>query len=117
MRNIRLLVEYEGTDFSGWQRQKNEPSVQQFIEEAAERVFHHKLVMARLSNAVLMQLYEESLVGLLYRFLAYGKKRSQGFLGWMRKSVSSSHRNDNIKYVVFSEEEGGGVLHQLNPGC
>ena len=34
MRRIKLIVEYDGTDFSGWQRQDNSPSVQATIEDA-----------------------------------------------------------------------------------
>ncbi|MCG8425309.1 MAG: tRNA pseudouridine(38-40) synthase TruA [Proteobacteria bacterium] len=34
MRTIKLLIEYDGTHLSGWQRQKNGPSVQQHLEEA-----------------------------------------------------------------------------------
>lgn len=30
----KFTIEYDGTDFCGWQRQKDAPSVQQFIEEA-----------------------------------------------------------------------------------
>ncbi len=31
---IRMDVEFDGTDYAGWQRQKQEPSVQQKVEEA-----------------------------------------------------------------------------------
>ncbi len=37
-RNIKLTIEYDGTDFSGWQRQPGRRTVQQHIEEAIEKV-------------------------------------------------------------------------------
>jgi tRNA pseudouridine38-40 synthase len=43
MRRYRLTIEYEGSQYSGWQRQDNAPSVQESLEDAifnlsAERV-------------------------------------------------------------------------------
>jgi tRNA pseudouridine38-40 synthase len=38
MRNIRLTLEYDGTSYCGWQRQKNGLSVQQVIEESIGRI-------------------------------------------------------------------------------
>lgn len=40
-----MIVEYDGTGYSGWQRQKNVISVQQKIEEALERLFFKKMVI------------------------------------------------------------------------
>src|SRR3954462_4143833 len=34
MRNIKLVLSYDGTDFSGWQRQPDRRTVQQVLEEA-----------------------------------------------------------------------------------
>jgi tRNA pseudouridine38-40 synthase len=34
MRNIKLLIAYDGSDFCGWQRQKQDRSVQEVIENA-----------------------------------------------------------------------------------
>ena len=38
MRRVRLIVEYDGTGYSGWQRQINAVSVQQRLEEAIARL-------------------------------------------------------------------------------
>lgn len=32
-RNIRLLIAYDGSGYSGWQRQKNDPTIQAMIED------------------------------------------------------------------------------------
>ncbi|MBS5926708.1 MAG: tRNA pseudouridine(38-40) synthase TruA [Clostridium sp.] len=34
MRNIKLTIEYDGTSYGGWQKQKNNRTIQQCIEEA-----------------------------------------------------------------------------------
>lgn len=37
--NIKLLVEFNGKKYFGWQRQKNKPSIQQTIEESLQVLF------------------------------------------------------------------------------
>jgi tRNA pseudouridine38-40 synthase len=42
MRNIRLVITYDGTDFHGWQRQANALTVQECLESAIERILGEK---------------------------------------------------------------------------
>lgn len=44
-RNIKIVVEYDGTNYGGWQRQKNAVTVQQVLEEAVERIVQHKVTV------------------------------------------------------------------------
>jgi tRNA pseudouridine38-40 synthase len=37
-RNIRLLIAYDGTNFCGWQRQHNGPSIQESLEQQLTRI-------------------------------------------------------------------------------
>ena len=34
MRNIKLIIEYDGKDFNGWQKQPNKLNIQGTIEQA-----------------------------------------------------------------------------------
>jgi len=38
MRNIRLILAYDGTDFHGWQRQPDAPSIQEYVEGALHKL-------------------------------------------------------------------------------
>ena len=38
MKNVRLLIEYDGTNYSGWQKQDDVPSIQEEIEKAIQKV-------------------------------------------------------------------------------
>lgn len=38
MRRIHLIVEYDGTDYAGWQRQSNAMTVQERLEQAIKRL-------------------------------------------------------------------------------
>lgn len=40
MRTLKMLLEYDGTAYCGWQRQKNGISIQQILEEAVRRIIH-----------------------------------------------------------------------------
>jgi tRNA pseudouridine38-40 synthase len=38
MRNIRLILAYDGTDFRGWQRQPDAPTIQACLEDALQKL-------------------------------------------------------------------------------
>lgn len=38
MRNIKLIIEYDGKEFNGWQKQPNKLNIQGTIEKAIERI-------------------------------------------------------------------------------
>ena len=48
MRNIKLIIEYDGTNYCGWQRQKNGVSVQEAIEKVLEKILREN---AKLTGA------------------------------------------------------------------
>ena len=45
MRNIRLVLEYDGTDFAGWQRQPNARTVQEVVEQAISAMVHEPVLL------------------------------------------------------------------------
>ena len=45
MHNFKITIEYEGTNFVGWQRQENGLSIQQLIEEAIQKLSNKKTII------------------------------------------------------------------------
>ncbi len=43
MRNIKLIIEYDGKGFNGWQKQPDKPNIQGEIENAIERITGEKV--------------------------------------------------------------------------
>ena len=38
MARYKIIVEYDGTDFVGWQKQENGPSIQSSLEDAIKKI-------------------------------------------------------------------------------
>ena len=45
MPNYRIILEYDGTNYVGWQRQENGLSIQQLVEEAIEKLTKQKIIL------------------------------------------------------------------------
>ena len=45
MPNYKLTIEYEGTNYHGWQRQKTKVTVQEIIERTLEKIFKEKITL------------------------------------------------------------------------
>lgn len=45
MKNIKLTIEYDGTNYSGWQKQPNANTIQEEIEKAIEKAIGEKITI------------------------------------------------------------------------
>src|SRR5579862_9655287 len=45
MRNIKCIIAYDGTDFSGWQSQPGQTTVQGTLSDALEQLTQHRLMI------------------------------------------------------------------------
>ena len=45
MPNYKITLEYDGTNYVGWQRQENGLSIQQLVEEAIEKLSKQKITL------------------------------------------------------------------------
>ena len=41
MKRVALLVQYDGSNYSGWQRQNNATTVQEILEKALFKITNH----------------------------------------------------------------------------
>ncbi len=46
MRNIKIVIEYDGTNYLGWQRQPQGPTVQQEIEDALKNITSEDITLS-----------------------------------------------------------------------
>ena len=43
MKRVALLVQYDGSHYSGWQKQKNVTTVQEILERALLKITNHRV--------------------------------------------------------------------------
>lgn len=46
MKNFKIVIEYDGTPFFGWQRQKDRPTVQEEIENTLSRMLNQEVTIS-----------------------------------------------------------------------
>lgn len=45
MRNVKLTIAYDGTDFHGWQVQSNRPTIQGALTDVLQRITQEKVYL------------------------------------------------------------------------
>lgn len=45
-KNFKIVIEYDGTDFFGWQRQKERQTIQEEIEKVLSRILNQKITIS-----------------------------------------------------------------------
>ena len=50
MRNIKLIIEYDGKEYNGWQKQKNKLNIQGEIEKAIETIIGEEIELIAWEN-------------------------------------------------------------------
>ena len=48
MRTFKMIVEYDGTGYHGWQQQKRRPTIQQTLEEMIGIIANEKTMLREL---------------------------------------------------------------------
>lgn len=43
MKNIKLIIEYDGSKFNGWQRQKNAVSIEEIVEQSIKKIVNEEI--------------------------------------------------------------------------
>ena len=43
IKNFKIIVEYDGSSYCGWQRQNNDPTIQETIEQALMKMTDQKI--------------------------------------------------------------------------
>ena len=99
MPRYKLTIEYDGTDFAGWQRQENGPSIQQSLEEALARLGQRTPLVAGAgrTDAGVHALGQVAHVDLAREWTAWRLKEAiNGQLAPRRSPCSTSKRSTTI---------------------
>ena len=65
MQNYKIIIEYDGSNFVGWQRQDNGISIQQLVEEAIQKLSKQKIILLMIID-ILKQIYPPNQLVVLF---------------------------------------------------
>ncbi len=88
MRNIKLLITYDGTRYAGWQRQKNAPTIQEAIEEKLALLTRKPVTLhgaGRTDSGV-------HALGMVAHFLTPSEIPAHGFVGGLNSMLAADIR-------------------------
>ncbi len=101
MPRYKVIIEYDGTKLSGWQRQKNSHSVQQFIEEAIEK-FSREIVVVHAAGRTDAGVHAIGQVAHFDLKKRYSTKEVQSAINYFLKPN---------KIIIISCEEVDEIFH------
>ena len=52
MQNIKIILEYDGTDFCGWQIQPSVRTVQEELQNSLKKIFQQKILWSTKKNFI-----------------------------------------------------------------
>jgi tRNA pseudouridine38-40 synthase len=125
MQKFVLGVEYDGSNYCGWQRQAHSPSIQQQLEEALTYVADHpvELVCAGRTDtqvhACLQVAHFESRVNRSNRSWMLGancRLPPDIRILWARETVSTFHARFSAtarayRYIILNDQRPSGLFH------
>ena len=60
MFTYQILIEYDGTNFVGWQRQKNDISIQGSIEKVLKKLLKQKVILHRVRSLLSSSSFDDT---------------------------------------------------------
>ena len=113
MINYQVIIEYLGTNFVGWQKQKNGLSIQEIIERALSKYFRCKVIIHGSGSSKKKILNKQVFINSINFFL---KKYPVSVLKLRKKKAifhaRHSAKNRTYKYFIINRPSNLAVEHK-----
>ena len=94
MYNYFVKIEYDGTNYVGWQNQKNGKSVQQVIEKAIKKILKSKINTKKINAFIYSFVFFFLLSPALYAYISISKDNKR-----TDYCKNNSIQNSNIEFL------------------